>query len=336
MVGVLVLLAWGCSTEDPATQQRPPAASGSASNPVPAPVLGASHVLLPMPGDDGLVLLTGPPEGAASDDALGVWQWDGSAWQEHAGPGPATRNYFSAAYDEGRDVVVLYGGDAAGAEATTTWEWDGDGWSSSQPAGPGPRLAAPMAHDEVSGAVVLYGGDRGGQVENDTWAWDGSRWTQVATRGPDPARWPAGFAGTGDGVVLVGGHQVVDEDLPLAVGDTWVWRGRWREVPDAGGPGLLVNAGTVEHPTLGTLLVGGSGLERPTGDVWRWTGEQWQLVGEDVFPERQAFGIGYDSARDVVVMTGGLVQPGSTERHQDVWEWSGDPGTPAERVFEGT
>jgi hypothetical protein len=336
VVGLLVLLAQGCSAEDPATQHVPPAASDSPSDPVPVPVLGASHQLLPMPGGEGLVLLTGPPEGVLSDEPLGVWGWDDGGWQEHAGAGPVTRNYFSAAYDEGRDVVVLYGGDAAADEAATVWEWDGEGWSPSQPAGPGPRLAAPMTYDEITGTVVLYGGDHAGEVENDTWSWDGSRWTRVATRGPDPARWPAAFAGARDGVVLVGGHQVVDEDLPLAVGDTWVWHGRWREVPDAGGPGLLVNAGSVEHPSLGTLLVGGSGLERPNGDVWRWTGERWELVAKDVFPERQAFGIGYDAARDVVVLTGGLVQPGSTERHQDVWEWSGDPATPAERVFDGT
>lgn len=325
MVGVLVLLASSCSsTEDPPTEQEPPD---------PAPVLGASQVLLPMPGGEGLVLLTGPPEGAPSDDGLGVWQWDGTAWHEHTGSGPVTRNYFSAAYDEGRDVVVLYGGDTDSDDATTVWEWDGEGWTPSQPAGPGPRLAAPMTYDATARAVVLYGGDSDGEVKGDTWTWDGSRWARVAPRGPEPARWPAAFAGADSGVVLVGGHQVVDEDLPLAVGDTWVWGGRWREVPDAGGPGLLVNAGAVEHPTLGTLLVGGSDLDRPTGDVWRWTGERWELVAEGVFPERQAFGIGYDAERDVVVMTGGLVQPGSTERHQDVWEWSGDPAAPAERVF---
>lgn len=86
-------------------------------------------------------------------------------------------------------------------------------------------------------------------------------------------------------------------------------------------------------PSLGTLLVGGSGLERPNGDVWRWTAGRWERVAEDVFPERQAFGIGYDAERDVVVMTGGLVRPGSTERHQDVWEWSDDPSEPAVRAF---
>ena len=59
--------------------------------------------------------------------------------------------------------------------------------------------------------------------------------------------------------------------------------------------------------------------------MWRWTGERWEILAEDVFPDRQAFGIGYDATRDVVVLTGGVVAPGSLERHQDVWEWSGDP-----------
>jgi hypothetical protein len=331
VVGVLVLLASACSTEDPAT--REPLADATLT-PAQAPVLGASHALLPMPGGDGLVLLTGPPEGAPSVDPLGVWQWDGTAWQEHAGSGPVARNYFSAAYDEGRDVVVLYGGDAGADEATTVWEWDGAGWSASPPAGLGPRLAAAMAYDASAEEVVLYGGDSAGTVKGDTWTWDGSRWARAAVRGPEPARWPAAFAGTSEGVLLVAGHQVGDEDFGPAVDDTWVWDGRWRAVPEAGGPGLLVNAGTVEHATLGTLLVGGSDLDRATGDVWRWADERWELVAEGVFPERQAFGIGYDAERDVVVMTGGVVSPGSTERHQDVWEWSGDPAEPAVLVLD--
>jgi hypothetical protein len=35
----------------------------------------------------------------------------------------------------------------------------------------------------------------------------------------------------------------------------------------------------------------------------------------------------------VVVLTGGVVEPGQTDRHQDVWEWSGDPGEPAVQVL---
>ena len=37
----------------------------------------------------------------------------------------------------------------------------------------------------------------------------------------------------------------------------------------------------------------------------------------------------------MVVLTGGVVEPGSTERYQDVWEWSGDPAAPATQVWGG-
>ena len=95
---------------------------------------------------------------------------------------------------------------------------------------------------------------------------------------------------------------------------TWSTPGRW------------------STPDLGTLVVGGSDLEEEHGDVLRWQGDRWEVLGRAVFPPRQAFGLAYDAGRDVVVLTGGVVEPGSTERHQDVWEWSGDPRTPATRV----
>ena len=53
---------------------------------------------------------------------------------------------------------------------------------------------------------------------------------------------------------------------------------------------------------------------------------------QGVFPARQAFGLAHDAGRDVLVLTGGLVEPGSTQRHQDVWEWSGDPNARAVQV----
>ncbi len=69
-------------------------------------------------------------------------------------------------------------------------------------------------------------------------------------------------------------------------------------------------------------------MARESGDVWRWDGTGWHRIGEDVFPRRQAFGLAYDAGRRVVVLSGGVVEPGSAQRHQDVWEWSGDPVCP--------
>jgi hypothetical protein len=295
------------------------------------PLLGASHALLPDPAGDGLLLLTGPPEGTFDDGSMPLWRWDGSAWAlvETSGPAPSARNFFSATYDRTRDVVVLFGGDTGSGASGETWEWDGRAWTSFDAAGPGALMSTSLVFDPESATSVLYGGnDEAGETRSQTWAWDGRRWSRLAQRGPSPNRWPAAAVpDPGNGtLMLYGGHQVADEQLPPALGDTWEWDGRaWTVRTDASGPGDLVNAAGLVHPRFGTLLVGGSDMDQLSGDVWRWDGDRWRLLAEDVFPPRQAFGLAYDEARDTVVLTGGVVQPGSVERHQDVWEWSGEP-----------
>ena len=192
-----------------------------------------------------------------------------------------------------------------------------------------------MAWDPGSAEVVLYGGDDGaGGIRNDTWSWDGQRWERLAAQGPDPARAGDALRPTGRGLRALRRHQVVDESLPGALADTWTWRPTGWTRMAARGPGRLVNAEAVVDPELGVLLVGGSDMQQAHGDVWRWDDGDWTLLGPHVFPARQAFGLAYDAARDTVVLTGGLVAAGETSRHQDVWEWTGDPGTPATQVAD--
>ncbi|HEX6149707.1 kelch repeat-containing protein [Nocardioides sp.] len=333
LMGALVLA--GCSADEPGEREPAGAATGSPSTST--PVLGASHELLPDPGGDGVLLLSGPPELDPAGDPLQLWRWDGSAWSPVATTGdvPPQRSYFSATYDDARDVVVLYGGELPGDEPAVVWEWDGASWTAHDAApGPGPRRSSAMTYDD-DGLVLLYGGDDPGGIYNDTWAWDGEAWQRLVRGGPEPARWPGAFVDVADaGPVLVGGHQVEHEDLPAALGDTWVWDDEWQEAQDANAPPRLVNAKGLVHPEHGTLLVGGADLAAASGDVLRWTGTGWEMFAEDVFPERQAFGLAYDAGRDVVVLTGGVVEPGSTQRHQDVWEWSGDPGDRAVQVLD--
>ena len=331
----LVVLA-ACTDEPAGTSSE-----GAASPDTTGPELGAFHELLPDPSGEGVLLVTGPPEGVASGEPLTLWRWDGSAWAAVPAEGetPPARSFFSATYDDGRDVVVLYGGDLPAAESATVWEWDGDAWRSNDAAGPGPRVAAAMTFDGDAGRAVLHGGDDGrGNVLNDTWTWDGLRWSRLVARGPTPPRFPGAMATApqGGGTVLLGGHQVVDDDLPPALDDTWVLGADgWQRSPRSRAPTLVVNAKALVHPTLGLIVVGGSDLEEESGDVLRWDGRQWQVLGRDLFPPRQAFGLAFDAERGVVVLSGGLVTPGSTDRHQDVWEWAGDPGDPATRVTGG-
>ncbi|MGH3348976.1 MAG: hypothetical protein ACRDO4_18505 [Nocardioides sp.] len=336
LVMVTALALAGCGADDPG--QPEPSGAATESGEDSAPVLGASHELVPDPGGDGLLLLSGPPELAPAGDPLALWRWDGTTWSPVTVEGdvPPQRSYFATAYDAGRDVVVLYGGELPGDEPATVWEWDGQAWTAHDAPGPGPRRSSAMAYDADAGLAVLYGGDDQRGIHNDTWGWDGETWQRLARVGPQPARWPGAFVDVeGSGPLLVGGHQVEHEDLPAALGDTWTWEGGWRAVREADAPPRLVNAKALVHPEHGTLLVGGADLAAASGDVLRWTGTAWEILAEDVFPERQAFGLAYDAGRDVVVLTGGVVEPGSTERHQDVWEWSGDPTEPAERVVGG-
>ena len=80
-------------------------------------------------------------------------------------------------------------------------------------------------------------------------------------------------------------------------------------------------------------MVGGSDFEQETGDVWHWDGQRWLPMATGRLPAAP----GVRTARttrlaSTVVLTGGVVEPGSLQRHQDVWEWSGDPNDEAVQV----
>lgn len=333
LVLALALVAAGCSDDD--AEETP---TGSEA----APVLGAWHELVTDP-QGGVLLVNGHPEDATEPGPVELWRWDGEEWTAVTpeGDGPSARNFAAVAMDTERDVLLLHGGLTPDGVSDETWSWDGEAWSlvASGSDGPGARSAPSMAFDAASRQVLLYGGDDGTTQHDDTWAWDGEAWERVATDGPTPVRWPAfmEYDPVSEVVVLYGGHQVVDESAPIAVGDTWVWTGdRWRAAREAGQPGPLLNANGVAHPTHGLLLVGGADeASAETGLAWIWGDASWEALPGEVMPARQAFGLAYDEERDVVVLTGGVVEPGSIERHQDVWEWSGDPDTPAVEVPTG-
>lgn len=339
LVATCLLTLMAACTPDGGSGPTSPGRGGGASPADDAgPLIGASHVLLPDPAGDGTLLVSGPPEGTTGGDLL-LARWDGAAWHDVdiSGEAPEARNFFAAVLDPEHDVVVVHGGETADGVSDETWLWDGATWRRAAGDGPGARMAASLVWEPASGAALLHGGhDETGAIQDDTWAFDGDGWTRLATRGPVPGRWPAAVVATGDGpVVAYGGHQVADDELPPALADTWVWHHAvWEAAPRAGGPGRLVNAQGLLHPDLGPLLLGGSDLETETGDVWRWSGHRWERFGRDVLPARQAFGAAYDAEREVVVLTGGVVVPGQTVRHQDVWEWGGDPDEPAELVAD--
>ena len=283
------------------------------------PLIGASHALLPAPGADGVLLLTAPPEEAADD------------WAAATVALGRCRLVQARGSRTGADGAAATSRPRTTRSATSSWSTAARTRMGS-PTRPGSGTARPGA-----------GPRRAHRVPGCRPRWPGTppaaRWcsTAATVRMLSPAR-----SGTtpGRGTATCGpgcpravrspaagrrrrspatrgrswstaGIRWSTTNLPPALGDTWVWAdGAWTLADDAGGPGPLVNAQALVHPTLGTLLAGGSDLERETGDVWRWTGDSWETYAREVLPPRQAFGMAYDEARGVVVLTGGVVEPG--------------------------
>jgi hypothetical protein len=85
----------------------------------------------------GVVVLFGGLERGNPRKARGdTWVWDGGAWTEVHGVGPAARSGQVMAYDESRNVVVLHGGGSYDGTVVTryddTWEFDGRVWANAR------------------------------------------------------------------------------------------------------------------------------------------------------------------------------------------------------------
>jgi hypothetical protein len=324
LLSVTALVMTGCGS---------PAAPAPTPPTGPArPTIGQWHDLVYHERLGATILVNGGPERATgADEALELWSWDGSSWRRRTGGGPAGtdaprwRNFAATAYDSDRGVLIVHGGlQGRGALLPETWEWDGTNWRKFSGAGPGGREGATMAYDQARKVTVLFGGFGADAVHGDTWAWDGTTWRQLTDAGPSP-RAPAlmEYDPVRRNVVLYGGHVI--ESGPVAVADTWIWNGQvWSLASAESAPGTRVNAAGAFHPGLGrVLMAGGGGAAGTLNDLWGWDGTTWTRIASSGQPTRQAHGLAYDAARQRLVLTGGLDQPGTAARYQDVWEWDG-------------
>lgn len=176
-------------------------------------------------------------------------------------------------------------------------------WQRVPGAGPNRRWGSGMAYDQARQVLSLFGGwsdlvanEAGTWPLNDTWEWDGHSWSLMAN-----ARI--------DGVLQPG-------EAPVA----WIYFGmtydpRRRRVITHGGytNGLADNCGAVD-----TLL----NASRAT---WQWDGTRWKPLTCDG-PEAINIELVYDTARDRVVMVGGVPDPPAYRMGSKygTWELAGD------------
>src|SRR6185503_9960950 len=87
---------------------------------------------------------------------------------------PFNRAQASMAFDEGRHVTLMFGGEYFGAFMNDTWAWNGTKWSLQFPKkSPSPRGGQGMVYDPIRRQIVMFGGYDGNAYLNDTWAWNG-------------------------------------------------------------------------------------------------------------------------------------------------------------------
>jgi hypothetical protein len=336
LAAAMPLILGACGA--PAATPSDPVATASASPDAGAPSmtvappaelqLGQSFGLVYDPDLQRTVLVNGAIEGGPTRPTE-LWTWDGQSFELLDGDGPPAREFAAIARDPGRDVIVVTGGERPSTAApATTLEWDGTAWTEYPEVGTGPgsRGGTSLADDPASDALLLFGGAVEFDMQADTWTWDGTTWTQVATSGPPP-RFTSLMTAQGDGdVILQGGHWVDGNDGGF-YDDTWRWDGQtWTEVTPVDGPGPRVNAPGVWHPGLGGIVMVGGGTDEDesfSADTWLWRDETWTDITGALEPSpRNGHALAYDEAREVIVLVGGVAEPGGPQI-LDVWEFDG-------------
>jgi hypothetical protein len=256
---------------------------------------------------------------------LTIWGWDGIHWQRVAEGGPPGRLLGAAAYDEKRNVLVVYGGRQTPAARCSpeTWEWDGETWSLRDAKPPTACDHIRMVYDRASGESILFSGlDRLQGRVDETWSWNGEEWTLLSEDGPR-SRGHFGFAYDPhqDQILMYGGLANTVTD------DFWTWKdGIWHELSSPG-PGRLSHFGMTYDTDAHALYIFGGATETSTftsltNTTWAWREGTWQKLRPAYAPSpRGTPAMGYDPVRKRIVFYGGF----NADRQNlgDTWEWDG-------------
>ena len=117
--------------------------------------------------------------GGPTWDANGTWEWDGFSWTNLnpaiASP-PPYRLSPALAYDEDRQVVVMFGGNDGTNQLNDTWEYNGFTYTWTQvttTTTPPARTSHRLTYDSDRKRIVMFGGATGVLSLDDTWEY---RW----------------------------------------------------------------------------------------------------------------------------------------------------------------
>lgn len=254
-------------------------------------------------------------------------------WSRLSTNAPEGRYAYALAYDEHRQVTVLFGGRAGDNSCKQdTMELGDDGWSIVPLETSPPALAyGKMVYHPGRQKVLMFGGWNGVDDVNTTYEYDGAEWAGVTSALKPPVRRLHGlvYDPVRGVVVLFGGVAGDDSSVPY-FNDTWGFSpaGQWTEVAtgDLRPPPLTSFAMAYDPRVNKIVLTGGyrfgSPLER--GDqTWEYTSPYWYQVGPSPADQRY-IGMVYFPELDTLVLHGGyLWNDGSAVCFSDTWTYTG-------------
>jgi hypothetical protein len=261
----------------------------------------------------------------STETPLTVWGWNGTQWQRVTEGGPPSRILGGAAYDEKRNVLVLYGGGPVelGKCSQETWEWDGENWARKDVPPPTACDHVRMVYDSASGESILFSGlDPSEQPVNETWSWNGEEWKLLSEEGPESrGHFGLVYDPSHEQILLYGGYASTVTD------EFWVWKDNaWEEV-NFPGPGTLSHFGMAYDIAANALYIFGganstSTFSSLTDETWVLRDGRWSELSPTNSPsKRGAPAMGYDPVRERIVLYGGF---GSNRNDlDDTWEWDG-------------
>ena len=291
---------------------------------------------------------------------VAVWQKVG------ASNSPDGRYLQAAAFDELRQVFVMFGGTNMDPYAGTTtpnketWEWSPTTgkWTNRTGTGVAPtaRSGAAMAYDADQKKFILFGGRAGSGFNfEDTWEWEptSGTWTDVSASGAHPsARSQAGmvYEKSATKMLLFGGGSSDKTSydatgIVIAYSDTWEYDSVnhvWTLLPASTGPtarsdfGLvwdIVNKKAVLFAGMQTDTSGVTGV--PKQDTWEWNPDT-KAWAERTVPgnkpsQRYGHAMAYDGVRKKVVVFGGL-DMSTGGNVNDLWDWEPTTGAWTQRL----
>jgi N-acetylneuraminic acid mutarotase len=264
------------------------------------------------------------PRLESSLHALGtVPATESATWTQVATPSapvPKPRYLQSAAFDDTRKLLVMFGGwsggtvgDASLSASQDLWEWDPSTgkWTERIPSGsqPSPRAGASMVFDSTRNKFVIFGGRATtGYDYEDTWEWDpasGVFTDRTSSVGPGGRSQHSMVFEKSTGKVLLFGGGLADSASSI-------WPEDYSYSDPAGVPG-------------GSISADGSGISLAFGDTWEWDAGAWtQLKPTSAPGARYDSGLIWDSKRNRAVLFGGMQKPQADADgvpQNDVWDW---------------